>query len=222
MIATMLSDPVFQAGAFGSVVGSLALLLVLRAQVAAHPGAVARGTRVVLVLGILSMLLTSGWSGWQALARQRSTAPTAPPVSASRVTPIPSPTQEPTQEPSPTPTPRLAHSITEVLTAFCQQITARQYVAAWSSFATSLQQRHPRAAVFADWSRYTTCSIADQGGNPEAITVLDFTLAPGQQDQYGFTGDTFLAFTMGIQAQEWKITTVCHQVAEGCFGLEWG
>ncbi len=216
----MLSDPVFQMGIFGIVMGTLAVLLALRAQVGSHPVAVARGTRLVLVLAVLGMLLVSGWSGWNALSWQRGSAPASSPVSS--LSPTPSPTATPTQEPSPTPTPHLALSITQVLTTFCAQISARNYPAAWSVYATSLQSRHSYAEVRAAWSHYTDCSVADQGGDPDAISGLNFTLAPGQTDQYGFTGETYLRFTMGIEAQAWRITAVCHQIAEGCFDLVWG
>ena len=121
MIGTMLSDPVFQGGVFGSLVGTLALLLVLRTQVTTHPMAVARGTRLVVALGILSVLVVSGWSGWQTLSGQQGHAPASLP--ASSTSPTATPMADPTEEPTPTPTPHLAHSITEVLTAFCQEIT---------------------------------------------------------------------------------------------------
>ncbi len=220
MLGTIVSDPVFQVGIFGVVGGTIAVLLVLRAQVGTHPVAVAHGTRLVLALGVLSVLLVSGWSSWNALSGQRGTVPAPSPLSS--ISPAAFPTAEPTAGPSPTPTPRLSRSITQVLTTFCQTITARNYPVAWSFYAKSLQSRHSRAAVFAAWSHYTACSIPEQSGDPDAISVLVFTLAPGAKDQYGYTGDTSLRFTMGIQAQAWRITTVCHHIAEGCFDLVWG
>jgi hypothetical protein len=219
VIATIFSDPVFQIGIVSVVVGTIALLLAVRSQVATHPVAVARGTRVVLALAVLGMLLVSGWSGWHVFSVPQkgaviSTSPTAAPT--------PTPTGTPTEEPSPTATPHLARSITQVLTGFCQDITARNYVAAWNVYATSLQRQHPYTAVRTSWSHYVSCGIASQAGDPDAISILIFTLAPGQTDQYGFTGDTFIAFTMGVENSQWKITSACHQIAEGCFALEWG
>ena len=215
----MLSDPVFLMGLFGIVIGSIAVLLALRSQVESHPVAVAQGTRIVLALAVLGVLLVSGWSGWHALnipPRNTSTS------TSQTAAPTPTPTDTPTEEPLPTPTPHLSRSITQVLTTFCQDITQRLYSAAWNVYATSLQRQHTYAEVHASWSHYVSCGIASQAGDPDAISILIFTLAPGQTDQYDFTGDTFLQFTMGIEAQAWKITAACHQIAEGCFPLVWG
>ena len=121
MIRTMLSDPVFQVGIFGSVLGTIAVLLALRSQVGTHPGAVARGTRVVLVFGILSVLGVSGWSGGNAVSGQRNSPPASSRVSpVSSMSPTTLPTENPTVEPTPSPTPHLTRSITQVLTTFCQ------------------------------------------------------------------------------------------------------
>lgn len=223
MIGRILSDPIFQVGIFGVLVGSIAGLLLLRTQVAHHPVAVARGTRLVLVLGVLSLLLLTGWAGWDARPTQGSGHLVSSASSAgSSASPSTVPTATPTEAPSPTSTPRLARSITQVLTAFCQAITARNYQAAWSLYAQSLQHRHSYTGVVAAWSKYQHCSIPEQGYDPDAIELLTLTLAPGMHDQYGYTGDTDERFTMGIQAQAWKITSVCHVVSEGCFALVWG
>lgn len=220
MVGTSISDPVFQMGIFGVVVGIIAVLLVLCAQVGTtYPAAVAQGTRLVLVFGVLGVLVLAGCSGWNAPAGQKGNAPASSPVVSSSPA---GPTVEPTLEPSPTPTPHLSRSITQVLTTFCNEITARNYQAAWSLYAQRLQRRHSRAAVFAAWSHYQGCSVADQAGDPDAIAVLVFTLAPGIKDQYGFSGDTYIHFTMGIEAQAWKITAGCRQIAEGCYSLVWG
>lgn len=148
MIGAIVSDPVFQFGIFAIVVGTIAVLLALRSQVGKHPVVVARGTRMVLTPGVCGVLLVSGWSGWHALPAQepRGTAPLSP--SSSPVTTA-SPSTVPTPERSPTPTPHLARSITQVLTTFCQAISARDYPAAWSLYATSLQRRHAYTAVVA-------------------------------------------------------------------------
>jgi hypothetical protein len=225
IIGTILSDPVFQFGIFVIVVGTIAVLLALRSQVGSHPVAVARGTRMVLTLGVLSVLLVSGWSGWHALPTQgqRGTVPlSSPSVSANSLSPSAGSLATQVQEPSPTPTPHLARSITQVLTAFCQAISARDYPAAWGLYATSLQHRHTYTAVAASWRHYTACRIPDQAYDPDAIALLTLTLAPGAKDQFGFTGDTDERFTMGIQAQAWRITAVCHIIAEGCYPLVWG
>lgn len=216
----MLSDPVFLVGLFGIVIGTIAVLLALRSQVENHPVGVARGTRAVLVLAVLGVLLVSGWSGWNTLRGQNDSVPPSP--TSRSLSPTPTPTATPTEEPSPTPTPSLSRSITQVLTAFCQDITAMRYASAWNVYATSLQRQHTYTAVRTAWSHYNACSVASQAGDPDAISILIFTLAPGQSDQYDFTGDTFIQFTMGIENQTWKITAACHQIAEGCYAIVWG
>lgn len=217
MIGTIASDPVFQIGIFGIVVGTIALFLALRSQVGTHPQAVAHGTRLVLGLGVLGLAVLSGWSSWHALVETAHPASSA--VSASS-----SPTVEPTPTPSPTPTatPTLSRSITQVLTAFCQAINEQDYQTAWDLYAQSLQSKHPRATVVAAWQQFEHCRIADQAYDPDALMLLVLTLAPGVTDQYGFTGETTERFTMGIEAQEWKIVSVCHLIAEGCYALKWG
>jgi hypothetical protein len=223
MFKTVVSDPFFQMGIFGTMVGTIAVLLAMRSQVEAHPLAVARGTKLVLTLALLGLLLVTGWSGWNALSvqGQKGVVPVAAastPVTST--SPSVGSTTEPTQEPSPTATPILSRSITQVLTDFCQAISAKQYPTAWSLYATSLQQSHTYATEVSAWNHYTACSIPEQAYDPIALLIL--TLAAGASDQYGFTGDTMLRFTMGIEAQAWKMTQVCHIIAEGCYALNWG
>lgn len=182
MVGSIISDPVFQFGIFGSVVGTIALLLALRAHMGAHPVAVARGTRIVLALAVLSVLLVSGWSGWNAWAGPKGRVSASSP--ASSMSPTAAPTATPTPESSPTSTPHLSRSITQVLTAFCQAMAARDYPTAWSLYATSLQSRHAYTAVVAAWSQYTACSIPGQGYDPDALEVLTLTLTPGAKDPY--------------------------------------
>jgi hypothetical protein len=223
MVGRIISDPIFQMGIFGVLVGTIAGLLALRSQARSHPVAVTWGMRLVLVLGVLSLLLLTGWAGWDTFARQGSGHPvslvSSPVPSAS---PSVEPTATPTTVPSPTPTPHLSRSITQVLTAFCQALTARDYQTAWNMDAKSLQRRHSYTAVVTAWSHYSQCSIPEQSYDPDAIALLTLTLAPGIKDQYGYTGDTLERFTTGIEAHAWKITQVCHVVSEGCFALVWG
>lgn len=223
MVGRIVSDQIFQIGIVGIIVGTIAGLLLLRTWVGTHPVAVARGMWLVLVLGVLSVFLLSGWTGWHTLSGQGSshTVSSASSPVASR-----SPSAEleatPTLVPSPTATPHLSRSITQVLTTFCQALTAQDYQTAWRVYAKSLQRHHSYTAVVAAWSHYRQCSIPEQSYDPDAIALLTLMLAPGMKDQYGYTGDTTERFTMGIEAQAWKITQVCHVVSEGCFSLVWG
>src|SRR5260221_7834536 len=83
-----------------------------------------RETRLVLLLCVIIFVLLSGGemlfhaqqvSPRQGASRVFSSIPTAAPTAA------PTPTSDPSL--GPTPTPRLAHSITQVLTTFCDAIT---------------------------------------------------------------------------------------------------
>lgn len=153
MIEILFSDPVFQFGIFGTIVGTIAVLLVLRSQVQSHPVAVARGTRLSLTLGVLNVLLVSGWSGWNALSAQelQNTGPTFTASSpGTEASPSAGSLAAPTETPSPTPTPSLSRSIIQVLTTFCQDLNARDYSIAWNIFAVSWQCPHTYAAVVAD------------------------------------------------------------------------
>lgn len=194
------SAPIWLIGAPVVVLATIVVLLLMRTQVNTHPEAVARGTRLVLICGALGVLLLSGWTGWQALSQQRRTVSASSSLAESRLP------AEPTSAPTPTPSPRVSGTITQAVTTFCQAISTRDYQRAWGMYAVGLQQRHPRTAVVAAWSRYQQCSIPDQGGDPDAMTILTLTVAPGMTDQFGRTGATNERLTMEVQAQAWKIT----------------
>jgi len=136
--------------------------------------------------------------------------------------PPPSPTSTPTSIPTPTPTPRLAHSITQTLTTFCDAITTRDYQIAWNLYARALQHTHPQPETFAAWRTLTNCTIPDQSGDPSALTILTLTFATGYTDRFGRGGDFDYRFTMGVEDQAWKITGVCDIMSEGCFEVSWG
>ena len=150
--------------------------------------------------------------------RTSSTAPSPVPTMA----PLPSPTSTPTSIPTPTPTPRLAQSITQVLTTFCDAITTRDYQTAWNLYERSLQHTHPQPETFAAWRTLTHCIIPDQSGDPSALTILTLTFATGYTDRFGSGGDVDYRFTMGVEDQAWKIIRVCDIMSEGCFAVSWG
>jgi hypothetical protein len=154
-------------------------------------------------------------------AASQSTSSTAPsPVPT--ITLLPSPTSTPTSIPTPTPTPRLAHSITQVLTTFCDAITTSDYQTAWNLYARSLQHTHPQPETFAAWRMLTHCTIPDQSGDPSALTILTLTFATGYTDRFGRGGNVDYRFRMGEQDQARKITGVCDIMSEGCFAVSWG
>ncbi len=208
--------PIWLIGMPVVVLVTIVVLLLVRTQVNTHPEAVARGTRLILLSGVVGVVLLSGWTGWQALSQQ----PRAVSVSASLAESHP--VARPTSAPTPAPSPRVSGTMTQAVTTFCQAISARDYQRAWNRYSVRLQRLHPRTAVVAAWSRYQQCSIPDQGGDPDAMTILTLTLVPGMTDQFERTGDTNERLTMEVEAQAWKITGVCSLLAEGCFPVPWG
>src|SRR5205085_7857659 len=123
---------------------------------------------------------------------------------------------------SATPAPRLAHSIGEVLAAFCDAINRRDYRTAWQAFSRALQARHPEPAAALAWGRYSGCVVPEQSGDPSDWTVLVMTLAPGYRDQYGGQGQITYRFTMQAEGEAWKIGAVCQFLSEECLAVDWG
>ncbi len=182
-----------------------------------------RETLTMLWVWLATFLLMSGVLVALHLpdAAPRGTSSTAPsPVPT--IGPSPSPTSTPTSIPTPTATPRLAHSITQILTTFCDAITTRDYQIAWNLYARSLQHTHPQPETFAAWRKLTHCTIPDQSGDPSALTILTLTFATGYTDRFGRGGDVDYRFTMGVEDHAWKITGVCDIMSEGCFAVSWG
>ena len=182
-----------------------------------------RETRRVLLLCLIVFVLLSGG---EILFHARQTSP--PQVASHAFSSIPTrgptaappPTSDPS--PDPTPTPRLARSMTQVLTTFCDAITTQDYQTAWKQYARSLQQAHPEPETFAAWRKFTRCSIPDQSGDPSALTVLTLTFAAGSTDRFRRSGDVDYRLTMGVEDHAWKITGVCDILSEGCFAVSWG
>lgn len=217
-MVVLLANPVWQVSVIALVFATLAVLLLLRTS---WPGAQRLFPRIaiaVLVASLLSCGLLSGTIGWT-MTRGNAATPAS---SGQAASPSPTPTPTPALQPTPTATPHLALSITQRLTAFCAAFAAHAYFTAWQYYAPSLQRAHPYAQVSAAWSKYQNCSVADAGDDPDAIRDLDLTLLPGQKDQFGYTGDLFYTFTMGVDHHVWKITHVCRGIAEGCFSVFWG
>ncbi|MFL5662704.1 MAG: hypothetical protein ACJ8BW_15340 [Ktedonobacteraceae bacterium] len=182
-----------------------------------------RDTLTILRVWIATVLLMSGVAVALHLpdaAAQRTSS--AAPSSVPTMAPPPSPTSTPTSIPTPTPTPRLARSMTQVLTTFCDAITTRDYQTAWNQYARSLQHTHPQPETFAAWRMYIRCTIPDQSGDPSALTVLTLTFAQGYTDRFGRSGDVDYRLTMGVEGKAWKITGVCDILSEGCFAVSWG
>jgi len=182
-----------------------------------------RDTLIMLWVWLATFLLMSGVLVALHLpdAAPQGTSSTAPSPVPTMALP-PSPTSTPTSIPTPTPTPRLAHSITQVLTTFCDAITTGDYQTAWKLYARSLQHTHPQPETFAAWRTLTNCTIPDQSGDPSALTILTLTFATGYTDRFGRGGDVDYRFTMGVEDQVWKITSVCDIMSEGCFAVSWG
>jgi len=182
-----------------------------------------RETRRVLLLCLIVFVLLSG-SELVFHARQASPPQVASRAFSSIPTRGPTAAPTPTSDPSlnPTPTPRLARSITQVLTTFCDAITTQDYQTAWNQYARSMQQTHPESETFAAWRKFTRCTIPDQGGDPSTLSVLTLTFANGSTDRFGRSGDVDYRFSMADEDARWKIAGVCDIMAEGCFPVSWG
>jgi len=182
-----------------------------------------RDTLTILRVWLAAFLLMSGVAVALHLpdaAPQRTSSTALPPIPT--LSPTPAPTSRPTSIPTPTSTPRLAHSITQVLTTFCDAITTQDYQTAWNQYAPPLQHTHPQPETFAAWRKFTRCTIPDQGGDPSTLSVLTLTFANGSTDRFGRSGDVDYRFSMADEDARWKIAGVCDIMAEGCFPVSWG
>ena len=214
LLLSTLGDPIWQVLALVITLAAPVLIVAVRTRdVHAPAHEMRRDTLTILRVWLATFLLMSG----VAVALHLPDA--APQRSSSTA---PSPTSTPTSILTPTPTPRLAHSITQVLTTFCDAITTRDYQTAWNLYARSLQHMHPQSETFAAWRTLTHCTIPDQSGDPSALTILTLTFATGNTDRFGRGGDVDYRFTMGVEDQAWKITRVCDIMSEGCFAVSWG
>jgi hypothetical protein len=224
ILLNTLDDPIWQVLALVITLATPVLIVAVRTRdVHASEQQKRQDTLTILWGWLATFLLMSGVAVALHLpdAAPQRTGSTAPsPVPTLSATP--SPTSTPTSLPTPTPTPRLDRSITQVLTTFCDAITAQDYQTAWNQYASSLQHTHPQPETFAAWRKFTRCSIPDQSGDPSALTVLTLTFAHGYSDRFGRSGDVDYRFTMGVQDKTWKITGICDILAEGCFAVSWG
>ncbi len=224
ILLNTLGDPIWQVLALVITLAAPVLIVVVRTRdVYTSEQQKRRDTLTMLWVWLATFLLMSGvvvalHLPDAAPQRTSSTAPSPVPTMA----PPPSPTSTPTSIPTPTPTPRLAHSITQVLTMFCDAITTQNYQTAWNLYASSLQHTHPQLETFAAWRKFTRCTIPDQSGDPSALTILTLTFASGYTDRFGRSGDVDYRLTMGVQDHAWKITGVCDIMSEGCFAVSWG
>src|SRR6266699_5071948 len=125
ILLNTLGDPIWQVLALVITLAASVLIVVVRTRdVHATAQQKRRDTLTMLWVWLATFLLMSGvvvalHLPDAAPQRMSSTAPSPVPTSS----PTPSPTSTPTS--IPTPTPRLAHSITQVLTTFCDAITTQ-------------------------------------------------------------------------------------------------
>src|SRR2546423_6789481 len=220
ILLNTLGDPTWQVLALVITLAVPVLIVVVRTRdMHASEQQKRRDTLIMLWVWLATFLLMSGVLVALHLpdAAPQGTSSTAP-------SPVPTigPSPSPTSIPTPTATPRLAHSITQILTTFCDAIATRDYQTAWNLYARSLQHTHPQPETFAAWRTLTNCTMPDQSGDPSALTILTLTFATGYTDRFGRGGDVDYRFTMGVEDQAWKITGVCDIMSEGCFAVSWG
>src|SRR6266702_536175 len=218
ILLNTLGDPIWQVLALVITLAVPVLIVVVRTRdMHASEQQKRRDTLIMLWVWLATFLLMSGVLVALHLpdAAPQGTSSTAPSPVPTMVLP-PSPTSTPTSIPTPTPTPRLAHSITQVLTTFCDAITTQDYQTAWNQYARPLQHTHPQPETFAAWRKFTRCTIPDQGGDPSTLSVLTLTFANGSTDRFGRSGDVDYRFSMADEDARWKIAGVCDIMAEGC------
>jgi len=226
ILLNTLGDPIWQVLALVITFVAPVLIVAVRTRdVHASEQQKRRDSLTILRVWFAAFLLISGVAVAVHLpgaAPQRTSSTALPTIPTLSPTPAPTSRPTPTSIPTPTSTPRLAHSITQVLTTFCDALTIQDYQTAWNQYARPLQHTHSQPETFAAWGKFTRCSIPDQSGDPSAFTVLTLTFARGYTDRFGRTGDVDYRFTMGEENQAWKITGVCDILSEGCYGVSWG
>src|SRR5207302_10304953 len=151
ILLNMLGDPIWQVLALVITLAAPVLIVAVRTRnVHASAQQKRRGTLIILRVWLAAFLLMSGVAVALHLpdaAAQRTSSTAPPPVPTQ--SPIPSLTSTLASIPTPTPTPRLAYSMTQVLTTFCDAITTRDYQTAWNQYARSLQHTHMQTETFA-------------------------------------------------------------------------
>lgn len=226
IILESVSDPIWLVGAGTMVFATLMLLLAVRSQdVRLTDIRKQRTTRLVLMsIGLAAVVCLSG--GVLLVHVQGASSPETPhrerastQKSAATLTPLVE--ASPPVTPKPSPTPRLACSITQVVTTFCDALASQDYWAAWQEYSHQLQQAHPSAETFVAWEKFTTCRIPDQSADPSAWTIITLTLADGQTENRR-VGDVDYRATMTEETQTWKIASICQIMSEGCFPISWG
>jgi hypothetical protein len=122
-----LGDPIWQVLTLVITLAALVLIVAVRTHdMHASEQQKRRDTRAILRVWLATFLLMSGVAlalhlSDNAPQRTSSTAPVPTPSAAH------APASTPTSIPTPTPTPQLAHSITQILTTFCDAITSQDY-----------------------------------------------------------------------------------------------
>lgn len=224
-----LQDPLWQIGVSVLVLMTIMAILVVRSpDLRLRAPARQRGTQGILLSGLVLLVIFSSsiWflhvqSASPHLANQGGAGPQVTALSSpGEHTPIPAliPTSTPTSVPTPIGT------TTQMLTLFCQAFNTRDYLTAWEQYSTALQQKHSQQQVYAGWRTFTHCNLTDESADPEVFTVIALTLAPGA-NSLGSTGDyqgnVLFQFAVGNEKQQWKITSICQIIAEGCFPIDW-
>ncbi len=150
ILLNTLGDPTWQVFALVIALAAPVFIVAVRTRdVHASEQQKRRDTLTILRVWLAAFLLMSGVAVALHLpdaAPQRTSSTALPPIPT--LSPTPAPTSRPTSIPTPTSTPRLAHSITQVLTTFCDAITTQDYQTAWNQYAPPLQHTHSQPETF--------------------------------------------------------------------------
>ena len=215
ILLNTLGDPIWQVLAFILTLTAPVLIVAVRTRdVHASEHEMRRDTLTILRVWLVTFLLMSGVAvalHMPDAALQRTSNTAASPVPTRSSTS--SPTFMPTSISTPIPTPRLARSMTQVLTTFCDAINRHDLNTAWGQYAKALQKE--RAVPPPPSTRITIvhCSVDQMSDASTTGYLLLKTVGPnGYTDDY----ERDFQFTLSVEDGAWKIVQIARCLADGC------
>jgi hypothetical protein len=214
LLAT-LGDPIWQVLALVITLAAPVLIVAVRTRDAhASEQQKRRDTLAILRVWLVTLLLMSGIALALHLpdATPQRTSRTAPPP-PSTMAPTPTPTSTPTSIPTPTPTPRLARSITQVLTTFCDAINQHDLKTAWAQYTKALQKEQAVPPPPPTRITIVHCRVDQVSETSATGYLLLKTVGP-----FGYTDDYErpFQFTLRVEERAWKIAQIARCLADGC------
>jgi hypothetical protein len=215
ILLNTLSDPIWQVLALVITLAAPVLIVAVRTgSVHASEREMRRNTLIILRVWLATFLLMSGVAVTLHLldAAPQTTSSTVPTPALTPST-TRAPTSTPTSIPTSTPTPRLARSMTQVLTTFCDAINQRDLNTAWAQYAQALQKERTVPPPFLVRITIVHCRVDDVSDTSATGLLLLKTIGPnGYSDDY----ERDFQFTLSVEDGAWKITQIARCLADGC------